>query len=187
MIGPFKPAPSNLKFVFVRVDKFSKWIEYKPLVKASSEKAVEFLNQIIHRFEVPNSIITDLGTQFTGTTFWDLCDNRGIVIKYVPVAHLRANGQVERAKGMIVDALKKRPYKENYKAPGRWMNELPTMVWGLRTQPSRNTGVSPYFMVYRAEVVLPSDIVFGSPRVEHFDQSLVDHARELEINCIEKK
>jgi hypothetical protein len=117
MIGPFKPAPGNLKFVFVLVDKFSKWNEYKPLVKASSEKAVEFLNQIIHQFEVPNSIITDLGTQFTGTTFWDLCDNRGIVIKYVSVAHLRANGQVERAKGMIVDALKKRLYKENYKAP----------------------------------------------------------------------
>jgi len=69
MIGPFKPAPGNFKFVFALIDKFSKWIEYMPLVKATSEKAVEFLNQIIHRFGVPNSIITDLGTQFTGTTF----------------------------------------------------------------------------------------------------------------------
>jgi len=59
MIGPFKPAPGNFKFVFVLVDKFSKWIEYMPLVKATSEKAVEFLNQIIHRFGIPNSIITD--------------------------------------------------------------------------------------------------------------------------------
>jgi len=33
-----------------------------PLVKATFEKAVEFLNQIIHRFGIPNSIITDLGT-----------------------------------------------------------------------------------------------------------------------------
>jgi len=94
MIGPFKPAPGNFKFVFVLIDKFSKWIEYMPLVKATSEKAVEFLNQIIHRFGVPNSIITDLGNQFTGTTFWDFCDDRGIVIKYVSVAHPRANGQV---------------------------------------------------------------------------------------------
>ena len=77
MIGPFKPAHGNFKFVFVLIDKFSKWIEYVPLVKATSEKAVEFLNQIIHRFGVPNSIITDLGTQFTGTTFWDFCDDRG--------------------------------------------------------------------------------------------------------------
>jgi len=65
------------------IDKFSKWIEYMPLVKATSEKAVEFLNQIIHRFWIPNSIITDLVTQFTGTTFWDFCDDTGIVIKYM--------------------------------------------------------------------------------------------------------
>ena len=69
MIETIKPAPGNFKFMFVLIDKFSEWIEYMPLVKVTSEKAVEFLNQIIHRFGVPKSIITDLGTQFTGTTF----------------------------------------------------------------------------------------------------------------------
>jgi len=187
MIELFKQTPGNFKFVFVLIDKFSKWIEYMPLVKATSEKAVEFLNQIIHRFGIPNSIITDLGTQFTSTTFWDFCDDRGIVIKYVSIAHPRANGQVERANGMIIDALKKRMYTEIDRAPGRWMKELLAVVWGLRTQPSRNTDVSPYFMVYGAEAVLPSDVAFGSPRVEHFDQSSVDHVRELEINCAEER
>jgi len=88
---------------------------------------------------------------------------------------------------MIIDALKKRLYTENDRAPGRWMKELPAVVWGLRTQPSRNTGVSPYFMIYGAEAVLPSDVAFGSPRVEHYDQSSADHARELEINCTEER
>jgi len=78
--------------VFVLVDKFSKWIEYMSLVKETLETAIEFLNQVIHRFRVSNSIITDLGTQFIGTTFWDFCDDKGIVIKYVSVAHPRANG-----------------------------------------------------------------------------------------------
>jgi hypothetical protein len=107
MIGPFKPAPSNFKFVFVLVDKISKWIEYMRLVKATSEKVVEFLNQVIHHFGIPNSIIMDLGTQFTDTTFWDFCDERGIVMKYMSVEHPRANRQVERANGLILDALKK--------------------------------------------------------------------------------
>ena len=74
------------------IDKFSKWIKYMPLVKASSEKAVVFLDQVIHRFGIPNSIITDLGTQFTENAFWDFCDERSIVVKYVLVAHPRANG-----------------------------------------------------------------------------------------------
>jgi len=88
---------------------------------------------------------------------------------------------------MIIDALKKRLYTEKYRAPERWIKELPVVVWGLRTQASRNTGVSPNFMVYGTEAVLPSDVAFGSPRVEHFDQSSANLARELEINCIEEK
>jgi len=67
---------------------------------------------------------------------------------------------------MIIDALKKRLYTENDRAPERWMKELPAVVWGLRTQATRNMGVSPYFMVYGTEAVLPSDVTFGSPRVE---------------------
>jgi hypothetical protein len=67
------------------------------------------------------------------------------------------------------------------------MKELPAVVWGLRTQANRNTGVSPYFMVYGTEVVLPSDVTFGSPRIENFDQSSADLARELEINRTEEK
>ena len=88
---------------------------------------------------------------------------------------------------MIIDALKKRLYTENDREPGRWMKELPAVVWGLRTQASRNTGVSPYFMVYGSEAVLPSDVTFGSPRFENFDQSTADIARELEINCMEER
>jgi hypothetical protein len=187
MIGPFKPAPGNFKFVFVLNDKFSKWIEYMPLVKASSEKAVEFLDQVIHRFGIPNNIITDLGTQFTRNTFWDFYDERSIVVKYVSVAHPRANGQVEWANGMILDALKKRMYRENDKAPGWWIKELPAVVWGLRTQPSRNTSVSSYFMVYGAEAVLPADIEFRSPQVENYNEDQVTEQRELEVNSAEER
>jgi len=67
------------------------------------------------------------------------------------------------------------------------MKELPAVVWGLRTQASRNTGVSPYFMVYGSKTVLPSDVTFRSPRVENFNQSTADDARGLEINCMEEK
>jgi hypothetical protein len=92
MIGPFKPALGNFKCIFVLIDKFSKWIEYMSLTKALSEKVVEFLDQIIYHFGLPNSIIIDLGTQFTGSAFWDFCDETSIVVKYMSVAHPRANG-----------------------------------------------------------------------------------------------
>jgi hypothetical protein len=45
----------------VIIDKFLKWIEYKPLVKATAKKAAELLDEILHHFGLLNSIITDLG------------------------------------------------------------------------------------------------------------------------------
>jgi hypothetical protein len=87
---------------------------------------------------------------------------------------------------MILDALKKRLYKANDKHPGRWLKELSIVVWGLRTQPSHNTGVSPHFMVFGSKAVLPADIAFQSPWVENHDEKRSTEARELKVNCAEE-
>ena len=128
MIGPFKPTLGGFHLVYVCIDKFSKWIEYKPLVQAIAKKAAELLDDVIHQFGLPNSIITDLGSTFTDSDFWDFCDEKCISVKYVSVAHPRANGQVERTNGMILDALKKRLYEKEQKHPDKWLKELPAVV-----------------------------------------------------------
>ena len=38
-----------------------------------------------------------------------------------------------------------------------WVEELDSILWGLRTTPNRTTGYTPFFMVYGAEAVLPCD------------------------------
>jgi hypothetical protein len=88
---------------------------------------------------------------------------------------------------MVLDALKKRLYKENDKHPRRWLKELPAVVWALRTYPSRNIGVSPYFMVFGSKDVLPADIAFRSPRVENHDEVKSEETRELEINYMKEQ
>ena len=47
------------------MEKFSKWIEYKILIKYSATKAIEFIQDIMHRFGVPDHVIIDLGSPFT--------------------------------------------------------------------------------------------------------------------------
>jgi hypothetical protein len=60
MIGPFKKSQGGYTHIFVAIEKFIKWIEYKPIASLTSAKAVEFIQEIIFRFGIPNSIITDL-------------------------------------------------------------------------------------------------------------------------------
>ena len=186
MIGPLTTAPGGFTHILVALDKFIKWIEYKPITKINADRAVTFICDILRQFGFLNTIITDLGSNFMSQTFWELCENSAIDVKYVSVAHPRANGQVERINGLILDGLKKRIYDESTKKGGRWIYELPLVVWGLRTQPSKATGQTPFFLIYGSEAILPVDIIWKSPKVEMYDEGEADEARELELNSIKE-
>jgi transposase InsO family protein len=102
LVGALQKAPKGFTHLMVAIDKFSKWIEVRPLANIKSEQAVAFFTDIINRFGVPNSIITDNGTQFTGKKFLSFCSDHHIRVDWSTVAHSRSNVQVERANDMIL-------------------------------------------------------------------------------------
>jgi len=124
MVGPLKKAPGGFTHLLVVVDKFTKWIEAKPITNICSEEAVKFFLDIIYRFGVPNCIITDHGTNFTGKKFLDFCDGYGIRIDWASVGHPRTNGQVEQANGMVLQGLKPRIIDRLKKYDRHWVAEV---------------------------------------------------------------
>jgi transposase InsO family protein len=186
LVSPLQKAPGGFTHLLVAIDKFSKWIEVRPLASIRSEQAVAFFTNIIHRFGVPNSIITDNGTQFTGKKFLDFCEDHHIRVDWPAVAHPMMNGQVERANGMILQGLKPRIHNNLNKFGKRWMKELPSVVWSLRTTPSRATGFMPFFLVYGAEAVLPTDLEYGSPRTRAYDDRSNQINREDLLDQLEE-
>jgi transposase InsO family protein len=144
IVGPLRKAPGVYTHLLVAVDKFSKWIEARPITNLRLEQAVSFFTDIIQRFGVPNFIITDNGSQFTGRKFLEFCDDHHIHVDWVAVAHPQTNGQVERANDMILQGLKPTIFYRLYKSGRKWLWELPTVIWSLRTTPSRATGFTPF-------------------------------------------
>ena len=65
MVGPLKGGTHKHKYLLVMVDKFTKWIEAKPVKTAESGPVIDFLSGVVHRFGVPHSIITYNGMNFT--------------------------------------------------------------------------------------------------------------------------
>jgi transposase InsO family protein len=108
IVGPLRKAPEGYTHLLVAIDKFSKWVEVRPITNLRAEQAVTFFTDIVYRFGVPNSIITDNGCQFTGRKFLEFCDKFHIRVDWAAVAHPQTNGQVERANGMILQGLKPR-------------------------------------------------------------------------------
>jgi transposase InsO family protein len=88
-----------------------KWIEARPIINICFEEAVSFFTDIIYHFGIPNTIITDNDTQFTGKKFLNFCDDNQICVDWSAVAHPKTNGQVERANGVILQGLKPRIFK----------------------------------------------------------------------------
>jgi hypothetical protein len=91
-VGPFRTAPGGYRHILVVVDKFTKWIEVRAVTTVTSKEAAKFMEDIIHRFGVPHRIVTDLGTTFTGSNFWDFCQDNLIDVYYSSVVHQRYNG-----------------------------------------------------------------------------------------------
>ena len=124
MVGPLKKGLGDFTHLLVVVDKFTKWIEAKPITNIHSEEAVKFFLNIIYRFGVPNCIIFDHGTNFTGKKFLDFSDGYGIQIDWASVGHPRANGQVEQANGMVLQGLKPCIFDQLNKYVRRWVKEV---------------------------------------------------------------
>jgi hypothetical protein len=69
IVGPFPRAVGGYRFLYIAIDKFTKWPEATPVVNINKQSAVKFIKSIICRFGVPNRIITDNGSQFTSGVF----------------------------------------------------------------------------------------------------------------------
>jgi hypothetical protein len=74
-----------------------------------------------------------------------------------------------------------------HRAAGARAEELTSVLWSLRTTPNRSTGLTPFFLVYGAEAILPSDVQYDSPRVEAYEEDDAEASRQLSVDLLEEE
>src|SRR4051812_30383920 len=144
MVRPFKMARGGMTHLLVAVDKFTKWIEARPIKKLDGPTAVRFLADIATRYGLPHNIITDNGTNFAKGALARYASEQGIRLDVAFVAHPQSNGQAERANGLILSGIRPRLVEPLERAPGAWIEELPAVLFSLRTTPNTSTGFTPF-------------------------------------------
>ena len=96
-------AVGGYRFLYVAIDKFTKWPEVTPVVNITKKLAVAFLKSIVCRFGVPNRIIADNGTQFKSRLFQEYCEDIGIQLClcpwHIPAALNRLRERMQRSSG----------------------------------------------------------------------------------------
>ncbi|KAJ9542262.1 hypothetical protein OSB04_028768 [Centaurea solstitialis] len=168
IVGKLPPAPGQ---------KFSKWIEAAAFSQVRDKEVISFIQtNIIYRFGVPSEIMCDNGSQFISERTRKFCDERGIRLITSTPRYPQSNGLAESSNKVIINSIRKR-LKE---AKGRWVEELPSVLWANRTTPRTSTGQTPFSLVYGCEAVLPIESQLPIARHRTMDQNVINLYYDLD-------
>ncbi|RDX78359.1 Tf2-9, partial [Mucuna pruriens] len=116
-------------------------------------------------FGLPAIVVSDNGTQFASKTTAEFCQGLGIKQVFTSVEHPQTNGQAEAANKVILRGLRRRLEE----AKGRWVEELPQVLWSYHTTPHSAINETPFRLTFGTEAVIPVEIRELSLRTELFE------------------
>ena len=108
IVGPFPTSNVGNRFLFVAIDKLTKWVETLASLNTTAKVTAKFLLQhIIFRHGCPQKFLTNNGTNFTARIIPELNKLMGIGTHYTTPYHPQANGLVEQKNGYLTRIVRK--------------------------------------------------------------------------------
>ncbi len=149
------PAGSGgQKYIVDIVNNLMGWVEARALQKLRVSAIVDFLFEVMCRFRcIIFQLTCNNGTKFKGAV-------EELMHKYkVPVVHIspynsQVNGKIERTQQTYIEAI----WKVLQGETDQWPLWLGYTLWVDQIMVKRNTGYSPYYLLYGQHPLLPFDI-----------------------------
>jgi ribonuclease HI len=183
IMGPFPIGRSQLKFLVVAIDYFTKWVEAEPLATITEKNIQSFVwKTVICRFGIPQVLVSDNGKQFDNPRFRQFSQELGIHNHYSSPGHPQANGLVEVTNRSLLKLIKTRLEG----AKGLWPKELPSVLWAYRTTVRIPTGETPFRMTYGSEAVVPVEIGLTTLRTSTYDNQQNEEQLRLNLDLIDE-
>ncbi|KAJ9543856.1 hypothetical protein OSB04_023563 [Centaurea solstitialis] len=104
------------------------------------------------------------------------CEKRGIKLITSTPRYPQSNGLAESSNKVIINSIRKRLKG----AKGKWVEELPSVLWANRTTPRASTEQTPYSLVYGCEVVVPIEAQLPTARSRTYDQNAINLSYDLD-------
>lgn len=152
IVGPLPTTQDGYRYLLTIVDRHTGWPEAHPIKEICAETVSKAIYEVwISRFGCPIRITSDQGRQFESNLFKSLVKMLGVdKIRTTPY-HPQANGAVERFHRTLKAALMA---KLDH---GGWIDELATVMLGIRTATRADTGISAAELTYGQTLRLPGD------------------------------
>jgi len=104
----FPLSKEQVKYILVGIDHFTKWIEAEPITTILAASVRKFIwKNIVCQFGIPNTLISNNGTQFIDKGVKKFLKCLGIKHRAISIEDPQSNGQTETANKIILEELKK--------------------------------------------------------------------------------
>ena len=140
--------------VLIFQDFLMKWPMVYPIPDQKAEQIVKILvEEIIPSFGIPESLLSDRGTNLLSHLMLDVCKLLGIRKLNTTAYHPQADGLVERYNRTLKAMLRKHAARFG----SQWDQFLPGVQWAYRNTPHEVTGGKPSFLLYGFDCRMPSE------------------------------
>lgn len=165
IIGPLATSQEGYQYCVTMIDRFTRWPEAIPVADITADTVAKAIYEgWVCRFGCPLTITSDQGRQFESEVFKSLLNILGIKKTRTTAYHPQANGMVERMHRSLKTAIKAR-LRDNRS----WVDELPTVLLGLRAVCKGDESVSSAELVLGQTLRLPGDFYCETEKTQ------VDH------------
>ncbi|XP_049412120.1 uncharacterized protein LOC125875056 [Solanum stenotomum] len=162
VIGPIEPPASNgHRFILVAIDYFTKWVEASTYKAVTKKVVADFVrNNIVCRFGIPESIITDNAANLNNDLMKETCERFKIAHRRYIIYRPQINGAVEAANKNIKKILRK--IVDSHR---QWHEKLPYAFLGYRTIIRMSNRATLCILVYGSEALIPTEVEILSLRI----------------------
>ena len=174
------------KYVLVMTDQFNKWVEAFPLKRQTAEEVARCVVEVICRFGIMKSLLTDQGGNFESALIKGVCQLMGVKKLRTSIYHPRSNGQVERVNRSLLELL------THYVAENQrdWHLWLPVVTSAYNSGRHSSTGYAPCELVYGRQMRsrIEDEFEVGSLKKQthrHFLAKLKKHLQGVHQQALE--
>ena len=148
------------KYILVLTDYFTKWASAFALPDSETSTCMRAMyDGFFSIFGLPQQIHTDLGRNFEGKLFHELCQLIGVRKTHTTPFHSQSDGQTERMNRTLLQMLRTTA-DEN---PHSWPRRLPTVMSAYKMTFHSVTGVTPNMAMLGRDVLLPATLIARPP------------------------
>ena len=189
IVGPLPTTRRGNRYILTTIDKFSRYVHMIPLQTITAENiAYEFRAEYLLKYGIPQQVLSDRGSQFTGYIFKILCKLFGIDKIFTSAYHPETNGMIERFHRFLKERLRiiAQDYELDFINYDDWDIYIPEIEFAYNNTINDMTGTAPYEVVYGHLLNTPINKILNG-NIQNIVEDTVDTINENYVEDLKQR